>query len=79
MINNVVLVSGIQRSDSVIHASILFQLLFPFRLLQSTEQSSLCCTVCPFWLSILKIAACICPSQTPNLGFPLTRLPPAFW
>ena len=47
MINNVVLVSGIQRSDSVIHASILFQILFPFRLLQSTEQSSLCCTLGP--------------------------------
>ena len=35
------LVSGIQQSDSVIHihVSILFQILFPFRLLQSIEQS----------------------------------------
>ena len=41
MINNV-LVSGVQQSDSVIHihVSILFQILFPFRLLQSIEQSS---------------------------------------
>ena len=44
MINNVVLVSGVQQSDSVIriHVSILFQIHFPFRLLQSIEQSSLC-------------------------------------
>ena len=35
MINNVVLVSGVQQSDSVthIHVSILFKILFPFRLL----------------------------------------------
>ena len=40
MINNVVLVSGVQQSDSVIHThvSILFQILSPFRLLQNTEQ-----------------------------------------
>ena len=60
MINNVVLVSGIQKSDSVIHiqVSILFQILFPFRLLQNIEQSSLCYTVGPYWLSILNIALC---------------------
>ena len=47
LINNVVLVSGVQQSDSVIHidVSILFQILFPIRLLQNIEQSSLCCTV----------------------------------
>ena len=40
MINNVVLVSGVQQSDSVIHihVSILFQILCPFKLLQNTEQ-----------------------------------------
>ena len=55
MINNVVLVSGIQQNDSVIHihVSILFQILFPFRLLRNIEQSSLCYTVSPCWLSIL--------------------------
>ena len=60
MINNVVLVSGVQPSDSVIriHISIPFQILFPFRLLQSIEQSSLCYTVGPCWLSILNIAVC---------------------
>ena len=43
MINNVVLVSGVQQSDSVIHihVSILFQILLPFRLLHNIEQSVL--------------------------------------
>ena len=46
LIYNVFLVSGVQQSDSVIptHISILFQTLFPYRLLQNTEQSSLCYT-----------------------------------
>ena len=50
------LVSGVQQGDSVshIHISILFQILFPFRL-QNIEQSSLCYTVGPCWLSILFI------------------------
>ena len=70
--NNVVLVSGVQQSDSVIHihVSILFQILFPFRLLQSIEQSSLCYTVDPCRLSILNIVVCICQSQTSNLSLP---------
>ena len=60
MINNVVLVSDIQQSDSVIHihVSILFQILFLIRLLQNIEQSSLCYTVGPCWLSILNIVVC---------------------
>ena len=39
MIYNVVLVSGVQQSDSVIHIHIspLFQILFPYRLLQNIE------------------------------------------
>ena len=58
MINNVVLVSGVKQSDSVIHihVSILFQIIFAFRLLQNIEQSSPCYTVGPCRLSILNIA-----------------------
>ena len=43
------LVSGVQQSDSVIHihVSILFQILFPFRLLHNIGQRSLCYTVGP--------------------------------
>ena len=39
LIYNAVLVSGVQQSDSTIpvHMSILFQILFPYRLLQNTE------------------------------------------
>ena len=56
------LVSGVQQSDSVIyiHISILYQILFPFRLSQSIEQSSLCYTVGPCWLSILNTAVYTC-------------------
>ena len=39
MIYDVVVISGVQKSDSVIHihVSILFQIIFPYRLLQSVE------------------------------------------
>ena len=39
LIYNVVLISGVQKSNSVIHTHmfILFQILFPYRLLQSIE------------------------------------------
>lgn len=62
MVNNVVLVSGIQRSDSIIHihVSILFQILFPVRLLCNVEQSSLCYAIDPYWLAVYT-----CQSQTP--------------
>ena len=43
MVNNVVLVSGGQQSDSVTHIQVL--ILFPFQLLQNVEQNSLCHTV----------------------------------
>ena len=44
MIYKVVLVSTLQQGDSVIHIhiSILFQMLFLFRLLHNIKQSSLC-------------------------------------
>ena len=73
-INYVVLVSGVQQSDSLIHinASILCQICFPFKLSQSTEQRSLCYIQCPCCLSILNIAVCTCQSQTPNLSLPAT-------
>ena len=40
--------------------SILFHILFPYRLLQDIGYSSLCDTVGPCCLSILYIAVCIC-------------------
>ena len=69
MVNNVVTVTGVQQSDSVIihiHVSILFQILFPFRLLHNIEQSSLCYTTVflffykfiYFWLCWVFVAAC---------------------
>ena len=72
LINNGVLVSGIQQSDSVIHidASILFQILFPFRLLENTEQSSLCYTVGPSWLFIFNTRS-VCMSIPNSQSIPL--------
>ena len=54
------LVIGVQQSGAVfpIQVSILF--LFPFRLLQNVEPSSLCYIVGPWWLSILNIVLCTC-------------------
>ena len=65
-------VSGVQQTDSIIyiHVSILFQILSPFRLLENTEQRSLCYAVGPRWLSILNIAVCREQSQTPSLSLP---------
>ena len=53
------LILGKWQSDSVIHTYIsFFQILFPYRLLQNIEHSSLCYTVGPCWLSILNIVVC---------------------
>ena len=52
-------------SPSIVHVSILFQILFPMKLLQNIEQNFLCYTVGPCWLCILNTAVCTCPSQTP--------------
>ena len=65
LINNTVMISDVQESNSVTLVSILFQIIFPFRLLYNIKQSSLCYTVGPFWLSILNAAVCECQSQTP--------------
>ena len=48
-------------------------ILFPFRLLQSAEHSSLCCTVDSCWLSTVNRPVCTCPSQSPHLS-PLSIL-----
>ena len=74
-INNVVVVSGEQQRDSAMHGhvSILPQTPLPSRLTSHVERSSMCYTIDPRWLSILSIAVCIWPSQTPcnvfKIGF----------
>ena len=50
MVSTVVLVSGVQKSELIIH----IQILFPFKLLDNIEHSSLCCIVDPSWSSILN-------------------------
>ena len=70
-INNTVLVSHVQQTDSVITIHVLsymciFQICFPFRLLHNIEQGSLCCRVGLCWL----LSVCM---SVPNS---LTMLPP---
>ena len=59
MINNVVLVSGIQQSDSVMHIYISdhFQILFPLGCYVYSAVFPMLCSS-PCWLSILDIAVC---------------------
>ena len=49
LVYNVVIISAVQQSDSVIHRhiSILFQMLFPGRLSQNLGPTSLCSTAGP--------------------------------
>ena len=59
MTNNVMIVSGRQQSDLVIHTSIhSTQTPLPSRLPHDFEHSPLCNTVDPCWLSILNITVC---------------------
>ena len=66
LIYNIVLVSGIQQSDSAIYVSvfiyiyILLQILFHHRLLQDIEYSSLCSIVNSCCLCILYLLLCVC-------------------
>ena len=55
LLYNIVFVSGVQQSDSIIFLKIIFH----YRLLQDIEYSSLCCTVNPCCLSILCVVVCI--------------------
>ena len=60
LIYNVVLVSGEEQNDLVIHIYIyFFQILFQFRLLQDIEYSSLYCTQGPCQLSVLYMYQCV--------------------
>ena len=64
------LLSSVQQSGSVLYKYrfryILFQILFPSRLLQNIEYNFLCFTIGPCWLSILYI---VC-----DLFIPLVKL-----
>ena len=66
LLYNVVLVSAVRQSKSAIriHISLPPWISFPFRSPQGMEWSSLCCTVGPYYLSILyiKVSEYICNS-----------------
>ena len=83
MIYSVVLVSGVCTAKWLlgIHTNIysliyiLFQILFPYRLLQNIDYSSLCYTVGPGWLYILYIIQ-YCVYVNPILLIYLSPLKP---
>ena len=70
------LLSGIQQSESVIHihTSILFQILFPCRLLQNTEYFSLVLQ----WVPVSYLFSMQCVFVNPNLLFYPSPPPPPF-
>ena len=68
LIYNVMLVSGVQQTDSVLYIYIFFQILFHYRLLQDIEYSSLCYTVGLCWLSILLFLKIFIYFAAPDLS-----------
>ena len=73
LVNNVVIVSGGQQKDSVIHTHVSFlpQTTLPASFPRNIEQSSLRYIVGPCWLHILDITVCTCRSQIPYRFPPL--------
>ena len=75
LIYNVVIVSGVQQHELVIHILTLSYILFSYRPLQSIEQSTLYYIVGPYYshthththTHTLYIAVCICQCQPYNL------------
>ena len=69
---SVVLVSGVQQSESVIHMpiSIPFQILFPYRLLQRLEEVSLCWTGGPSPSSVPYVVVCYVSPSPPIYSSP---------
>ena len=63
------LISGVRQSDSAthIHVPILFQILFPFRLLQHIEESSLCSTIGPCWLFYIQCSVTDAEAEAPGV------------
>ena len=80
LINNAVIVLGEQQwglshTYTCVHSTPNSPL---FRLSYSIDQSSMCHLVGPCWLSILNIAVCTCPFQTPKLSLPFNPYSPPF-
>ena len=71
LIYNVVLISHVQQSESVIHIRIrisTLEILFPYRPLENIEQSSLCCA----WVRVKSLQLCLTlcnPVDRSLLGF----------
>ena len=75
-VSSVVIVLGEQWRDSVIHihGSILLSTPLPSRLPHHSRQSSMCDTVGPWWLSILKKQCVQDHPKLPNCPFPAATI-----
>ena len=78
LIYNLVLVSGVQQSDSVTHIFNLFQILFPYRLLQNIEYRRSCSVIYfLYWSYVyvhLKLLMYPCPQSSPMLTINLFQI-----
>ena len=72
--HNVVFISAVQQSESVIYIYILFHILFHYGSPQDTEYSSLCCTVRTCCLSILYTKSAFANPRLPILPSPYPSL-----
>ena len=65
MTYSIMLVSGVQQSNSVVcvHTSILSQILFLYSFLWNTEQSSLCCARGPYYLFFMQMKVLVTLSR----------------
>ena len=61
------IVAGKQRRDQAVHNPCIHSSLNspPTQAALIVDQSALCYTAGPYWLSVLNIAVCICPSRSP--------------
>ena len=83
MIYNLVLFSGVQQSDSVTHIFNLFQILFPYRLLQNIEyRRSYSVIYFLYWLYgyvHLKLLMYPCPQSSPLVTINLFQIVRVFF
>ena len=65
---------GHKELETIEYSCIIFQILFPYKPLQSIEKSLLYYIVGTYQLSILYIVVCICQLEFPSLSLPLYSL-----
>ena len=61
LVYNIVLVSGMQQSDSTMHIAVLFQILFPYRLVQNIRvPCAIQQVLIDYLFYIYNVCVCVC-------------------